>query len=317
MRLNKIKDTNKMDKILVTGGAGFIGSHIVDLLIKNNYDVVVVDNLSTGRNENINKKAKFYKVDITDAKKLRNVFQKEKPKYVIHEAAQINVRESVKNPQLDAKINIMGGVNVLECCKDFKVRKIVYSSSGGAVYGNPNKLPCTEETPTKPLSQYGVSKLVFENYVVMYSKLYGLDYTILRYSNVYGPRQDPKGEAGVISIFISSLLSKKQPKIFGDGNQTRDFVYVEDVANANLLVLKKNTKTKIFNIGVGKETSVNELYNKIAKALNSNIKAKHTEAVKGEVKKIYLNIGKVKKELGWNPQTNIDAGLKKTIDWLK
>ncbi len=296
-------------KVLVTGGAGFIGSHIVDLLLKKNYEVVIVDNLSTGHN--INKKAKFYEADITDIN-LIHIFETEKPDFVIHEAAQINVRNSLNRPIFDAQVNILGSINVLECCKNTGVKKIVYASSGGAVYGEPLKIPCTEEHSINPLSPYGISKHAVEHYLYQYKKNFGLDYIILRYSNVYGPRQDPKGEAGVVSIFIDNLMKNETPVINGDGKQTRDFVFVEDVAEANLLAVKKSTKSKIFNIGTGSETSVNQIFEKLKKISNSKINAKHGPEIKGEVRRISLDCGLAKKELGWVPKTSIDEGLKRT-----
>ncbi|MCX8147366.1 MAG: SDR family oxidoreductase [Candidatus Woesearchaeota archaeon] len=312
------KFATKKGKVLITGGAGFIGSHIADLLIEKGYDVVIVDNLVTGNKENINKKAKFYKIDITK-KGLRKVFEKERPDFVIHEAAQVNVRKSLSNPIFDAESNILGTINVLECCKDFKIKKTIYSSSGGACYGEPQYLPCDEKHPLNPICHYGVSKHSAEHYFYLYNFLYGIDYIILRYSNVYGPRQDPKGEAGVISIFLERIKNNKEPLIFGDGEQTRDYVYVEDVAYSNLIALEKDTKNakhRIFNIGTGKETSVNEIFRLIKEETGTKINARHIEAVPGEVKRVCLDISLAKKELNWIPKTDLREGIRKTVGWF-
>lgn len=299
-------------KIIVTGGVGFIGSHIVDLLIEKGHGVVVVDNLSTGRKDNLNSKAKFYMMDVNDTK-LIEVFEKEKPEIVCHQAAQINVRTSLVNPINDAYINILGTINLLECCRKTKVRKFVYASSGGARYGEPINLPCKETDSIHPLSPYGISKHSAEHYIELYNKIYGMEYNILAYANVYGPRQDPWGEAGVISIFINNILSGKECKIFGDGKQTRDYIFVKDIAKANLLAIEKITKTKNFNIGTGKETSVNDLFEKISKIIGKG-KAAHTDKIPGEVLRIALDCNLAKNELGYQSSTEIDEGLKLTVD---
>jgi len=305
-----------MTKVLVTGGLGFIGSHIVDLLIEKDYEVVIVDDISTGSKENLNKDAKFYKTDICDPD-LKGIFEKEKIEFVLHQVAQVNVRRSVSDPRFDAEVNILGSINLLECCREFDVKKIVYASSGGAVYGEPQYLPVDEEHPIRPLCPYGASKYSVENYLFIYWKNFNLDYATLRYSNVYGPRQDPFGEAGVVAIFTDKLLRNKSPVIFGDGNQTRDFVYVEDVVNANLIAMKKETRSKEFNIGTGIETSVNDIYERLKKITNSNASAVHGDPVLGEVRRICLDIKLAQKELGWKPQINLDEGLRKTVEWFK
>ena len=302
-------------KVLVTGGAGFIGSHIVDLLIENDYDVAVVDNLVTGSRENVNPKARLYEVDITNAL-LSNVFRKEKPDFVVHQAAQINVRKSVSQPVFDAISNIIGTIEVLELCREFKVKKVVYSSSGGACYGEPEYLPCDEKHPAHPISHYGVSKYSAEHYIFLYRHLYGIDYTILRYSNVFGPRQDPKGEAGVVSIFIDKIKNREKPEIFGDGNQTRDYVFVGDVARANLLALEKDTKSRIFNIGTGKETSVNNLYVLIKNATGTDMDAVNTAPIPGEIQRIKLDCSLAKAELGWMPEISVGEGIRRTVEWF-
>lgn len=303
-------------KVIVTGGAGFIGSHIADILIDNGYEVAIVDNLVTGNKENINRKSKFYNVDITKPA-LKDVFEKEKPDFVIHEAAQINVRKSVEEPMFDAESNVLGTINVLECCREFKVKKIIYSSSGGACYGEPEYMPCDEKHPVHPISHYGASKYAAEQYFFLYNFLYKLDYTILRYSNVYGPRQDPKGEAGVISIFLDRITKNQTPIINGDGRQTRDFVYVGDVAKANLLALEKKTKNRILNIGFGKETSVNDIFAEIKKATRTRIDAKHGPPIQGEVYRIYLKCSLSESELGWKPEIGLSEGIRKTVEWFR
>lgn len=303
-------------KILVTGGAGFIGSNVVDMLISRGHKVVVVDNLSTGRRENVNPCAEFYEADIKDKEELNNVFKKENPDAVCHHAAQINVRKSIANPAFDAHNNVIGTINVLECCKDNEVKKIVYASSGGARYGEPVTLPCSENHRVRPLSPYGISKHSAEHYVELYYDLYGLDYTILAYANVYGPRQDPKGEAGVIALFLDWCMKGKVCDIFGDGKQTRDYVYVGDVARANVLALERETKSKNFNIGTGVETSVNKLFETISEIVGKGDK-KHSSAVEGEVRKIYLDCGLAEKGLGWKAEVGLKEGLEKTFEWLK
>jgi|WetSurMetagenome_2_1015567.scaffolds.fasta_scaffold19051_2 UDP-glucose 4-epimerase len=305
-----------MPKVLVTGGAGFIGSNIADLLLEEGYEVVVIDNLSTGSRRNVSKDVKLYLKDICKAD-IRSVFRKEKPDYVVHEAAQINVRTSVSDPAFDAKVNILGSINVLECCKDYKVKKVVYASSGGAIYGEPVKLPADEKHPIRPLCPYGASKYSVENYLSIYKKTYGLDYVALRYANVYGPRQDPLGEAGVIAIFMNKLSCGEKPVIYGDGEQTRDFVYVGDVARANLLALETDTPGTEYNIGTGVETSVNQLYGKLRDVFSTGISAVHAGAVPGEVRRIYLDNSLARKGLGWMPEVGLAAGLEKTHNWFR
>lgn len=302
-------------KVLISGGAGFIGSHITDLLVEKSYPVVVVDNLCRGTKRNVNAKAKFYQVDIL-SQRLKKIFHQEKPQIVIHQAAQINVRESLADPKKDARINIYGSLNLFQIAGKSGVQKIIYASSGGAVYGDPQELPVKETHPIAPLSPYGASKYSAELYLRVFSALYGFRYIILRYSNVYGPRQDPKGEAGVISIFAHKMLKGERPVIFGDGKQTRDFVFVKDVARANYLALRYS-KNGIFNIGSGKETSVREIFLALKKILKSDIEPEFGPAVPGEVRRIYLDISKARQELGFKPEVNLEDGLRQTINWVK
>lgn len=299
----------------MTGGAGFIGSHVVDLLVEKGYEVVVVDDLSTGRIENINEDAKFYNVSIC-SQELREIFGKERPDFVLHFAAQVNVRKSFNDPKFDANINIKGSINLLECCRYLCVDKIVYASTGGAIYGNPQYLPVDEKHPIKPLSPYGASKHAIEHYLYIYKNNYNINYISLRYGNVYGPRQDPNGEAGVIAIFTNRLLKNERPVIFGDGNQTRDFIFVEDAANAAILALERDVRKKTLNIGTGRETSVNEICNKLRSIIGNNINPIYSDPIEGEVRRICLNSDNAKRELNWKPKNSIDDGLKKTVDWF-
>jgi UDP-glucose 4-epimerase len=298
-------------KILVTGGAGFIGSHLVDALIEKGYKVIIIDNLSTGKKENINKKAKFYKIDICSPK-IGEIFKKEKPKIVFHLAAQINVRKSIENPLMDAKTNILGSLNVLENCKKYKIKKIIFASSAG-VYGEAKVFPTPEDHLVNPDSPYRIAKLTAENYLKFYKENFGLKFISLRFSNVYGPRQDSKGEAGVVAIFIEKLLKGERPTIFGDGNQTRDFIFVEDAVSACLKAMEYKGKKEIFNIGTGIETSINELYKTISKLLKTKIKPKYALPKPGDLKRSCLDISLAKRELSWEPKYNLENGLRTMI----
>ena len=302
--------------ILVTGGAGFIGSHIVDALIKENYQVVIVDNLSAGQKENINKEAKFYKADITDKEKLAEIFAAEKPEAVFHLAAQASVIVSAKDPVKDVKTNIIGTINLLECCRDYKVKKFIFSSTGGAIYGNKAPRPTPETYSPDPQSPYGIDKFTAEKYIDFYKKNYGLLPIILRYSNVFGPRQNPKGAAGVIAIFGSKMLKNEPIEVFGDGTQTRDYIYVSDVVAANLAALKSNA-SNIYNISTSKETSIKELVENIKKLTGSGSQVEYKGGRAGELQVSCLDNTRAKIELGWTPQTDLIKGIEKTIEYLK
>jgi len=303
-------------KILITGGAGFIGSHVADLLIENNFDICIIDNLSSGKLKNVNPKARFYKCDTRD-NEIFKIIQTEKPQIVIHNAAQMSVRNSVEDPVNDASINIIGGLNVLETCKKLNVEKIIFASSGGVVYGEQQYFPADENHPTKPISPYGVAKLSFEKYLFYYNYIFGLKYIALRYANVYGPRQDPHGEAGVVAIFSSKLLSGSQPAINGDGKQTRDYVYVKDVAAANLLAIK-NDFTGEINIGTGIETDVNKLFDILKKSAGQKeIKEVHAPAKEGEQRRSVLSYKRAQEVLGWAPKMELKIGLAETYNWFK
>ncbi len=302
-------------KILVTGGAGFIGSHFTDELIKQNHDVVVVDNLSTGKKENINPEAKFYQLGILDSK-LSEVFEKEKPEVVFHLAAQIDVRKSVENPVSGAKTNILGSLNVLENCKKFGIKKVIFISTGGAIYGEAGTIPTPETYPAFPVSPYGVAKLTIEKYLNYYYQVFNLNYTVLRLANVYGPRQNPLGEAGVVAIFCNKLLNNEQPIIYGTGEQTRDYVFVKDVIRAGISALEKD-KIGIFNVGTSQETSVKELFSLLERASSKNIEPIFKPERPGEQQRSCLNYSKIKKELGWEPEYDIEKGLSETIKWFR
>jgi len=299
--------------ILVTGGAGFIGSNLVDKLIKKGHKVVVIDNLSTGKKENLNQKAKFYKIDICDPK-ISLVFKEEKPKIIFHYAAQIDVRKSLENPLRDAEINILGTLNILENCQRFKVKKFIFASSVG-VYGEPKILPVKENHCLNPIAHYPITKLTVERYLNYY-QTQGLDFVSLRYSNVYGPRQISTGEGGVIAVFINKLLKGERPIIFGDGNQTRDFLYVDDAVLAAIKALRAPSGS-IYNIGTNKEITINNLFKLISLKLNKKVKPSLKPLRQGEIIKSRIDFRKIRKELGWQPKHNLEKGLLKTIQWLK
>ncbi len=307
-------------RILVTGGAGFIGCHGTDALRKAGHKVAVVDNLSTGKKEQVAKKAKLYIMDVR-TNDITSVFEKEKPQAVFHLAAQISVPGSVKNPLHDADHNIIGSLNVLEQARRHNVKKFIFASSGGALYGEAKTLPTSEDYLSQNpscscLSPYGVSKLTVENYLKHYHALYNLSFASLRFGNMYGPRQDSQGEAGVVAIFIANLLHGLPATIYGDGNQTRDFVYVGDVTRACCLTLQEKSQG-FYNIGTGKETSVNELYEKIAKLTRVSSSPLYVKERSGDVRRSALDIGKIKRQLGWQPKISLDQGLKETIEWFK
>lgn len=303
-------------KILITGGAGFIGSHVADLLLENEYDVCIVDNLSSGKLENVNPNAKFYKCDIRDSQ-IYKIIEDEKPQIIIHNAAQMSVRNSVEDPLNDADINIIGGLNVLEAAKKAKVKKIIFASSGGVVYGEQQYFPADEDHPTKPICPYGVAKLSYEKYLYYYHYIFGIKYIALRYANIYGPRQDPYGEAGVVAIFSKKLLSGDQPVINGDGMQTRDYVYVKDVATANLLAVNTDYIGEI-NIGTALETNVNKIFNILKNAAGKpDLEEVHGPAKDGEQKRSVLSYRKARQILGWKPEVKLEEGLIKTFNWFK
>lgn len=304
-------------KILVTGGAGFIASHLVDRLIAEGHCVIVVDNLSAGRKENVNPKALFYKVDICDSIALEDVFKKERPEIVDHHAAQVNVTKSVEKPIYDANVNILGSLNLCELSKKYQIKKFIYASTGGAVYGEPKNLPVKETYPIEPLSQYGVSKHTVEHYLSIFYKLYELNFTVLRYPNVYGPRQSPHGEAGVVAIFSELILQNKRPTIFGDGSKTRDYVYVEDLIMANLSVLNNVGNGEMYNLGWGREISDLEVFNTVRRALESDIEPIFSKKRPGEIDHISLDSSKAMKELKWTPKVTFEEGVKLATQYYR
>ena len=303
-------------KILVTGGAGFIGSHVVDALIERGHEVAVVDDLSTGKREHLNPGARFYHLDIRDAQGLEEVFAAERPEIVNHQAARANVRESLEKPVLYAEVNVIGSLNLLELSRKYGVEKFIYASTGGAVYGEPEYLPADEAHPINPLDPYGASKHFVEHYLYLYGVNYGLRYTILRYPNVYGPRQDPYGEAGVVAIFTGQMLRGEQAVINGSGEQERDFVYVGDIVEANLLALDRGDGG-IYNLGWGFGTSVNEIFARLKEITGYEKEAVHGPPKKGEVFKICLDATKARRELGWVPRISLDEGLRMTVEYFK
>ncbi|MCD6291291.1 MAG: SDR family oxidoreductase [Anaerolineae bacterium] len=304
-----------MTKILVTGGAGFIGSHIVDTYIEAGHDVVVIDNLVTGKRENVNPKATFYEVDIREPEAVETVFAAEKPQVICHQAALANVRQSLEEPITYAEVNILGSIVLLEMARKYGSQRFIYASTGGACYGEPEFLPVTEDHPINPLDPYGASKHTVEHYLYLYRHNYGLPYVVLRYPNVYGPRQDPLGEAGVVAIFTGLMIQGKQPTINGSGEQQRDFVYVGDIARANLLALEKGNG--IYNIGSGIPTDVNTIFAELKAITGYPGEARYGPPKKGEVFRIYIDASKARKELGWEPTVSLREGLKRTVDFFR
>lgn len=301
-------------KVLVTGGAGFIGSHVVDSLIERGDEVVVVDNLSTGFKENVNPAARFYQLSIGDSK-LAELFKRERPDVVSHYAAQMNLRRSVAEPLFDAQENILGSLNVILSSVRFGVKKFVYASSS-AVYGEAQYLPADEDHPINPISQYGVSKHTVEHYLYLYAHQCGLDYVILRYPNVYGPRQNPYGEAGVIAIFARQMLRGEHPTIFGQGDKTRDYTHISDVVQSNLLAIERGNNA-IYNIGTGVETSVKQIFDILAEALDYKGSPVYAPAREEEVHRMCLNWGKAQIELGWRPKLPLKEGILNAIEFYK
>jgi UDP-glucose 4-epimerase len=302
-------------KILITGGAGFIGSHIADLLIEAGHALVIVDDLSNGKEENIHPKATFYPVSILD-KTLPDIFKRENIDVVIHHAAQISVRESVKDPLHDMEINIKGSLLLLEQCTTCTIKKFIFASTGGALYGEQDYFPADENHPTRPLSPYAIAKLSTEKYLSFYRNTHHLPYVILRYANVYGPRQDPHGEAGVVAIFTQRMLKGIQPTVNGDGNQTRDFVYVHDVARANLLALENDFIGEL-NVATGIETSINTIFQETRNLLAPNTPEVHGPPMPGEQLRSVLSYDKAKRILGWEPTVPLVEGLKHTVTFFQ
>lgn len=302
-------------KILVTGGAGFIGSHIVDAYVAQGHEVTVVDNLSTGRKRNVNPKATFVTMDVRDPN-ISTLFAKTGFDIVNHLAAQIDVRRSMQDPFFDASVNILGTLRLLECGRTYGVRKFIFASSGGVIYGECKSRPACEEDPCRPLSPYGFSKAAAETYIRFFGETFHLPYTILRYGNVYGPRQDPRGEAGVVSIFIGKLLADEGVTIFGKGEQVRDYVYVGDVAQANSLALLKG-ENETLNIGTGEAVSVNSLYEKLRRIHKSGCAPLHAPDRPGELQRSALKVDRAREALGWRPARTLEQGLAETYAYFQ
>ena len=302
-------------KILVTGGAGFIGSHVVDRLLEMGHDVAVVDDLTSGRTANLSPKATLYETDIAGPE-LDDVLRAERPEVVCHYAAQISVPQSMRDPVADANTNILGSLNLLQSCVRNGVRKVVYTSSGGAIYGEPQYLPCDEAHPVNPLSFYGASKYAVEKYLYVYRLEHGLDYTALRLGNVYGPRQDPTGEAGVVAIFARAMLEDRPITIFGTGEQERDFVYVRDVVEASVAAFEQGGGES-FNIATGAGTSINRIYALLKASSAYTGEASYGPARPGDVFRIYLDVAKAREGLGWEPRYSLEDGLRETLQWFR
>ena len=302
-------------KVLFTGGAGFIGSNVVDALIHLGHEVVVVDNISSGFRRNLNRDIKFYRINIR-SNKLSDIFEIERPDVVNHHAAQINVRKSADDPVADAEHNILGSLNVITNCILFGVKRMIYASSGGAVYGDVQYIPADENHPVNPVSQYGVSKHTVEHYLYLYNTLYGLNYVILRYANVYGPRQNPFGEAGVVAIFATQMLNNQQPTIFGKGDKTRDYVYISDIVDANIMALQRGDNS-ILNIGTGVETSDREIFDTLADVLGYKGSPIYAPVRKGEVYRICLECSKAREKLGWSPMISLKEGIARSADYYR
>ncbi|OGR89040.1 MAG: hypothetical protein A2992_04400 [Elusimicrobia bacterium RIFCSPLOWO2_01_FULL_59_12] len=302
-------------KILVTGGAGFIGSHVVDAYLAQGHDVTVVDDLSTGKKKNVNPQARLVTADIRDPN-LGALFAASRFEVVTHLAAQLDVRKSVQDPCFDASVNILGTLRLLECCRTYGVRKMIFSSSGGTIYGECTTRAAHEEDPPRPESPYGISKDTAERYIRYYGKVYRLPYTILRYANVYGPRQDAHGEAGVVAIFAGKLIAKERVTIYGTGQQERDYVFVSDVVQANVAALTKG-ENDTFNVGTGLTTSVNSLYEDLARLDKDAKKAAYAPVRPGELARSVLSVERARKHLGWEPLITLQKGLEETYNFFQ
>jgi UDP-glucose 4-epimerase len=303
-------------RILVTGGAGFIGSNVADRFVALGHEVAVLDDLSSGRREFVPSGARLFEADVTDSAAVERCFAEFRPEIVDHHAAQIDVRRSVDEPAYDARVNILGGLTLLQACTRHGARKFVYASTGGALYGEGRTLPATEDHPVNPESPYGASKHALEHYLYLWKLLHGLDYTVLRYPNVYGPRQNPHGEAGVNAIFIGLMLEGKRPRIFGTGEQLRDYVYVADIVEANVLALERGSGEMV-NIGTGAGTSVNQIFRELKIILGFAGEPLYEAPRPGEVQRIYLDASRAKRVLGWEPRTSFREGLTKTVEWAR
>jgi UDP-glucose 4-epimerase len=302
------------NKILVTGGAGFIGSHIAEALLLQRYEVHILDNLSVGRRENVPSEAIFHEIDIRDKQGVEKLFAQHKFPVVFHQAAQMSIRGSVKDPLNDTDINVRGLITLMEAGRQYGLEKVIFASSGGAIYGDPIRIPQDEDHPRKPISPYGISKLTCEEYLRFYRKIYGIAYNALRYANVYGPRQNPESGAAVIAIFMEKLLSGVQPVINGTGNQTRDYVYISDVVAANMCALEYHGVGP-FNVGTSKETDVNTIFRLISEICQSDIQEIHGSGIAGDQEQSVLDNSRSREVLGWEPRVTLGDGLRRTFNW--
>ena len=303
-------------KILVTGGGGFIASHVSERYIELGHTVVIVDDLSTGKRENIPSTATFYECDITNAEAMEQIIAQERPEVINHHAAQMDVRRSVREPLFDARINIVGGLGLLELAVKFGVRKVLYASTGGATYGEVDRTPVDESYPPAPICHYGVSKLTLERYLFLYKHLYGLKYSVMRYPNVYGPRQNPHGEAGVVAIFALQMLRGERPTIFGDGSKTRDYVFVDDVVEANVVLLDK-ADGEVLNLGRGEPVSDYRIFELVSKATGYGNDPQYAAVRRGEVQHIALSAARARSLIGWTPKISLDQGIERTVAFIK
>ncbi len=307
---------NTPGRVLVTGGAGFIGSHVVDALIALGRDVAVLDDLATGSRANLNPNARFYQGGVTDSEVLERAFREVAPRWVSHHAAQISVTQSVEDPVADAETNVLGSLMVLEACRRHGVEHLTFASTGGALYGDPKMVPCDESAPVSPKAPYGAAKHAVETYLDVYRSTWGFKSAVLRYGNVYGPRQSPRGEAGVIAIFANRMLQSQQPTIFGDGDQARDFVYVADVVQANLIAMERHLDG-VFNVGSGTATSVNTVVEVLRRQCGYAGAITHAPERPGEARRIALDSGRFAEATGWCPSVSFEEGVRATVDYLR
>ena len=303
-------------KIIVTGAAGFVGSHVADAYVEAGHEVVAIDDLSRGRNENVNPRCRFYRCDIRDRKEVENIFSAEKPLIVNHHAAQMDVRRGVREPIFDAQVNILGGINLIETAVANGVKRFIYIGTAGAGYGEPDRMPVPEDYPINPITPYGISKHTIEHYLFTFRFLYGLDYVVLRYGNVYGPRQSSRGEAGVFAIFSEQMLNGVQPVIYGDGQKIRDYVYISDVVAANMAALDRGSN-EIFNISSGVQTTDREVFDLVRDLLGKSVQPQYLPRRPGEIDRICLDISKAERLLGWKPQVSLAEGARRTVSYFQ